>query len=138
MEKSFTHEFTRIITNNRKKFRVNSYNSWAIKYRRYKMKVSLKAKEIDIKSLIIGFLLAVVLFLTLGSSSGTQDVRIVGISTYDDLKVKIEDIKSSLEFPVEIKDVKYDLQFPVKIVEVKYSLEVPVKISSQPIEVKVK
>lgn len=102
------------------------------------MKVSLKAKEIDIKSLIIGFLLAVVLFLTLGSSSGTQDVRIVGISTYDDLKVKIEDIKSSLEFPVEIKDVKYDLQFPVKIVEVKYSLEVPVKISSQPIEVKVK
>ena len=102
------------------------------------MKVSLKAKEIDIKSLIIGFLLAVVLFLTLGSSSGTQDVRIVGISTYDDLKVKIEDIKSSLAFPVEIKDVKYDLQFPVKIVEVKYSMEIPVKINNQPIDVKIK
>lgn len=102
------------------------------------MKASLKAKEIDVKSLIIGFLLAVVLFLTLGSASGTQDVRIVGISTYDDLSVKIEDIKSSLEFPVEIKDVKYDLEFPVKIVEVKYSMEIPVKIKDQPIDVKVK
>jgi hypothetical protein len=110
------------------------------------MKANLKAKEIDIKSLIIGFLLAVVLFLTLGSASGTQDVRIVGISTYDDLnvkiedilKVKIEDINSSLELPVEIKDAQYNLEIPVKIVGVKYSTEIPVKIENQPIDVRIK
>ena len=118
------------------------------------MKVSLKAKEIDIKSLIIGFLLATVLFLTLGSASGTQDVRIVGISTYDDLKVKmddtlkvkmddtlkvrIEDIKSSLELPVEIKAVEWNLAIPVKIEEVNNSIVVPVKINDQPIDVKIK
>jgi hypothetical protein len=110
------------------------------------MKANLKIREIDIKSLIIGFLLAVVLFLTLGSSSVTQDVRIVGISTYDDLgvkiedilKVKIEDINSSIKLPVEIKDVEYNLEFPVKIVEVKYSMEIPVKIKDQPIDVKIK
>ncbi|MGD2088085.1 MAG: hypothetical protein PVH61_18035 [Candidatus Aminicenantes bacterium] len=102
------------------------------------MKANLNVKEIDVKSLIIGFLLAVVLFLTLGSASGTQDVRIVGISTYDDLKVKIEDIKSSLELPVEIKDVEYNLEIPVKIVEVKYSMEIPVKIEDQPIDVRIK
>lgn len=102
------------------------------------MKASLKVKEIDIKSLIIGFLLAAVLFLTLGSASGTQDVRIVGISTYDKMMVEIADIKSSLELPVEVKDIKYDLQVPVKIVEVKYSLEIPVKIKDQPIDVNVK
>ena len=97
------------------------------------MKTKTNAKEIDIKSLIIGFLLAVVVFLTLGSAagtSGTQDVRIVDISTYDSLKVKIEDINSSLEFPVEIKDVKYNTEIPVKIVDVKYSLEIPVKIKN--------
>ena len=110
------------------------------------MKVSLKAKEIDVKSLIIGFLLAVVFFLTLGSASGTQDVRIVGISTYDDLnvkmkdilKVKIEDVNSSLEVPVEIKDIEYNLKFPVNIEEVKSSIKIPVKIDDQPIEVRIK
>lgn len=102
------------------------------------MKASLKAREIDIKSLIIGFLLAVVFFLTLGSASGTQDVRIVGISTYDDLNVKIEEIKSSLELPVEIKDAEYNLEIPVKIVGVKYSTEIPVKIEGQPIDVRIK
>jgi hypothetical protein len=102
------------------------------------MTASLKLKEIDVKSLIIGFLMAVVLFLTLGSSSGTQDVRIVGISTYDDLKVKIEDIKSSLELPVEIKAVEWNLEIPVKIEEVKNSIELPVKINGQPIDVKIK
>jgi hypothetical protein len=110
------------------------------------MKASLKAKEIDVKSLIIGFLLATVLFLTLGSASGTQDVRIVGISTNDDLnvkiedilKVKIEDIKSSLELPVEIKDVQWNLEIPVKIEEVKNSIEIPVKIKDQPIDVRIK
>jgi hypothetical protein len=110
------------------------------------MTASLKLKEIDVKSLIIGFLMAVVLFLTLGSSSGTQDVLIVGISTYDDLKVKIEDIlkvkiediKSSLELPVEIKAVEWTLEIPVKIEEVKNSIELPVKINGQPIDVKIK
>ena len=102
------------------------------------MNTSLKIREIDFKSLMIGFLMAAVLFLTLGSGSGTQDVRIVGISTYDDLKVKIEDIKSSLEIPVEIKDVKYDIQVPVKLVEVKYSMEIPVTIKDQPVAVRIK
>jgi|GEM_PF-1170871 len=102
------------------------------------MKANLKVKEIDVKSLIIGFLLAVVLFLTLGSASGTQDVRIVGISTYDDLNVKIEDIKSSIKLPVEIKDAEYNLEIPVRIVGVKYSTEIPVKIENQPVDVRVR
>jgi hypothetical protein len=110
------------------------------------MKASLKVKEIDVKSLIIGFLLAVVLFLSLGSASGTQDVRIVGISTYDDLnvnmkdilKVKIEDVNTSLEIPVEIKDIEYNLKIPVNIEDVKSSIEIPVKIEDQPIDVRIK
>jgi hypothetical protein len=77
--------------------------------------MKLIAKEIDIKSLIIGFLLAAVLFLTLGASSGTQDVRIVGVSTYDALHIKIDDVNSSVEIPIKIKDIKYSLEFPVKI-----------------------
>ena len=100
------------------------------------MFTKIKTKEIDLKSLMIGFLLAAVIFLTLGSGSGTQDVRIVGISTYDDLKVNIEDIKSSLKIPVEIKDIQYDVQVPVKLVEVKYAMEIPVTIKDQPLEVK--
>ena len=87
--------------------------------------MKIKSKEIDLKSLIIGFLLATVLFLTLGAGSGTQDVRIVGISTYDNLRIKIEKIDSSVELPVKINDVKY-------------SFEMPVTIKDQPIDVKVK
>jgi hypothetical protein len=102
------------------------------------MNSGLKTREIDLKSLMIGFLLAVVLFLTLGSGSGTQDVRIVDISTTDELRVKLEDIKSSLAIPVEIKDVEYDVQVPVKLVEIKYSMEVPVTIKDQPVEVRIK
>jgi hypothetical protein len=85
------------------------------------------SKEIDLKSLIIGFLLAAVLFLTLGAggSSGTQDVRIVGVSTYDALRIKIDDVNSSVEVPV-------------KITEVKYAVEIPVKIEDQPINVRIK
>jgi len=92
------------------------------------MKIKLNAKEIDFKSLLIGFLLAAVLFLTLGSSSGVQDVRIVGISSYESLPVKIEEVRSSLDIPVEIKDADSNMELPVKIVDIKYSLEVPVKI----------
>lgn len=87
--------------------------------------MKIKSKEIDLKSLIIGFLLATVVFLALGASSGTQDVRIVGISTYDNLRIKIEKIDSSVELPVKINDVKY-------------SFEMPVTIKDQPIAVKVK
>ena len=87
--------------------------------------MKIKSKEIDLKSLIIGFLLATVVFLTLGAGSGTQDVRIVGISTYDNLRIKVEKIDSSVELPVKINDVKY-------------SFEMPVTIKDQPIDVKVK
>ncbi len=54
--------------------------------------VQIKSREIDFKSLIIGFLLATVLFLSLGaySSSGTQDVSIVGVNTQDTLYVQIQ------------------------------------------------
>lgn len=64
------------------------------------------AKEIDFKSLIIGFLLAVVVFLAIGAKpgSGTMDVRIVGVDTYDELKIKIEDVGYSVKVPVVIKD----------------------------------
>ncbi len=64
-----------------------------------------KKKEIDLKSFLIGFLLAATIFFGLGSSSGssTQDVRIVGVSTYDNLRIKIDDIGSSVELPVKIK-----------------------------------
>jgi len=87
--------------------------------------MKIKSKEIDLKSFIIGFLLAAVVFLALGAGSGTQDVRIVGISTYDNLRIKIEKIDSSVELPVKINDVKY-------------SFEIPVTIKGQPIDVKVK
>ncbi|NIM17159.1 MAG: hypothetical protein GTO45_34600 [Candidatus Aminicenantes bacterium] len=83
------------------------------------------SKEIDLKSLIIGFLLAAVLFLTLGAGSSTQDVRIVGVSTYDALRIKIDDVNSSVEIPIKIKDIKY-------------SLEIPVKIEDQPVNVRIK
>jgi len=94
------------------------------------------AKEIDFKSMVIGFLLAAVVFLSIGaySSSGTQDVRIVGISTYDKLPVKIADVDSYKEIPVKITEVRTDV--PVKITGVNYNTEIGVKILNQPIEVK--
>ncbi|MCP5050508.1 MAG: hypothetical protein GY940_25310 [bacterium] len=87
--------------------------------------VKVKSKEIDFKSLIIGFLLATVLFLTLGAypGSGTQDVRIVGVYTSNKLNVSIREVNSSLEVPVKLKRVDS-------------SIRVPVKIENQPIEVK--
>lgn len=50
-----------------------------------------KIRTIDFKSFLIGFLLAVVLFLALGAGTGVQDIRIVGIDTYDAMRLKIED-----------------------------------------------
>jgi hypothetical protein len=50
-------------------------------------------KTIDLKSLLIGFLLATTLMLGIGATSGTQDVRIVGIdksfSDWDAIKVEL-------------------------------------------------
>ena len=50
-----------------------------------------KIRTIDFKSFLIGFLLAVVLFLALGAGTGVQDIRIVGIDTYDAMRLKLED-----------------------------------------------
>ncbi len=93
--------------------------------------VKVKAKEIDFKSLLIGFLLAAVLFLSLGAipGSGTQDVRIVGVNTYDNLRVKIEKVNSSAEMRIKIEDVNSSIKVPVKLAEVAWNLEVPVKIN---------
>ena len=49
---------------------------------------------IDFKSLLIGFLLAVTLFLAMGATGGTQNVRIVGVdksfTDWDALKVEVQ------------------------------------------------
>jgi hypothetical protein len=102
------------------------------------MKVKVNVKEIDLKSLLIGFLLAAVLFLTLGAGSGTQDVRIVGVSTYDNLRVHLEKISSSEQIPVKLEEIKYNMEIPVRLEEIKYNMEIPVKIENQPIDVRVK
>ncbi|MBC8347603.1 MAG: hypothetical protein O3A82_03375 [Verrucomicrobia bacterium] len=51
-------------------------------------------KTIDFKSLLIGFLLATTLLLAIGATSGTQNVRIVGIdsnfSDWDPIKVQVQ------------------------------------------------
>jgi len=50
-------------------------------------------KTIDLKSLLIGFLLATTLMLGIGATSTTQDVRIVGVdksfSDWDAIKVEL-------------------------------------------------
>ena len=51
-------------------------------------------KTIDLKSLFIGFLLASTLLLAIGATSGTQNVRIVGIDSnfadWDAIKVEVK------------------------------------------------
>lgn len=100
----------------------------------------IKKKGLDLKSFLIGFLLATTLFFGLGSSfgSGTQDVRIVGVSTYDNLRVKIDRIGSSVEMPVKIGSINSSSTIPVKISDIDYSVELPIKIKDQPLEVKLK
>ena len=66
--------------------------------------MKVKAKEIDLRSLIIGFLLATVLFMFLAAGSGTQDVRIVAASSSIEVPVKIADVGYRVKIPVEIKD----------------------------------
>jgi hypothetical protein len=80
-------------------------------------KVIVKNREIDFKSLLIGFLLATVFFLSIGAygGSGTQDVRIVDINTSDNLNVKIDEVDSYITLPVKIKDVDSYTVIPVKI-----------------------
>lgn len=90
--------------------------------------MSFKKAEIDIKSLLIGFLLAAVMFLSLGAGSGTQDVRIVGVNTYDKLKVSVERVNTSNEIPVKITEVSSSIEVPVKIMGTKYNDPIPVKI----------
>ena len=50
-------------------------------------------KQLDFKSLVIGFLLASVAWLAMGNRSSTLDVRIVGVkksySDWDELKVEL-------------------------------------------------
>ena len=51
-------------------------------------------KTIDLKSLLIGFLLAATLMLAIGATSATQNVRIVGIDSnfadWDAIKVEVK------------------------------------------------
>ena len=58
-------------------------------------------KNIDLKSLVIGFLLASVLLLGIGATSKTIDVRIVGIDKHyadgDPLVVQIKKCTSSFK-----------------------------------------
>jgi hypothetical protein len=50
-------------------------------------------KQLDFKSLLIGFFLASTLWLAMGNRSSTLDVRIVGVkksySDWDELKVEL-------------------------------------------------
>ena len=52
----------------------------------------VRMNKLDIKSFLIGFLLASTLLLAIGASKGTQDVRIVGIDEnygdWDSITVK--------------------------------------------------
>ncbi|MCP4213412.1 MAG: hypothetical protein GY765_02095 [bacterium] len=103
------------------------------------MNVQVKAKEIDFKSLLIGFLLATVVFLLMGAGYGdTQDVRIVGVSTYDELKVKVESISSSTTMPVKVERFDSSLELPVVITGTKYNETIPVHIAKQPVLVEVR
>ncbi len=54
--------------------------------------------QIDLKSLLIGFLMATVLFLLLGAGyNRVQEVKIVGFDTYDSLRVDIQNQPIKIE-----------------------------------------
>ncbi len=88
-----------------------------------------KLQDIDFKSFIIGFLLAAVVFLSVAAAagSGTQDVRIVDIDTYDTLRVKLDEV-GSVTVPVKIEGINYSLELPVKIEGIDSSVKLPVRI----------
>lgn len=88
-----------------------------------------KIKEIDLKSLIIGFLLATLAFMLLGSGSSVQDVRIVGTgySSFQ-LPVKIVEVRTSDELPVKIEAIDYSVKIPVKLVDIDTYDELNVRV----------
>lgn len=90
-----------------------------------------KKKEIDVKSLIIGFLLATVVFLLLGSGSNVQDVRIVGTG-YSSFKlpVTIVDVETSNELPIRLEETNSSLRIPVKLVDIDTYDELNVRVKN--------
>ena len=92
------------------------------------MKKRIK-KEIDLKSLIIGFLLAAVAFSLLGSGAAVQDVRIVGTG-YSSFKlpVTIVDVETGDELSVKLENVNSSLRIPVKLVDIDTYDELNVKV----------
>ncbi|MCK4763384.1 MAG: hypothetical protein KAW12_14390 [Candidatus Aminicenantes bacterium] len=88
-----------------------------------------KIKEIDLKSLLIGFLLATLAFVLLGSGSSVQDVRIVGTgySSFQ-VPVKIVAVSTGDELPVKIEAVDYSLKIPVKLVDIDTYDELNVRV----------
>lgn len=90
-----------------------------------------KKNEIDVKSLIIGFLLATVVFLLLGSGSNVQDVRIVGTG-YSSFKlpVTIVDVETSNELPIRLEETNSSLRIPVKLVDIDTYDELNVRVKN--------
>ncbi len=70
-------------------------------------------RTIDVKSFLIGFLLALVMALLMGSgsSSGVMNVKIVGFSGNDSIPVTLKDSTMKME----IVDVRYGVELPVVI-----------------------
>lgn len=101
--------------------------------------VKVKNKEIDFKSVLIGFLLATVVFLSLGSGyGGTQNVRIIGVDSNTLLPVNVKEVYRHISMPtvpVKVESLNTSLEFPVKINDVGYSAELKVKVVDQPIRV---
>ncbi len=72
-------------------------------------------KSMDVKSFLIGFMLAVIIALVLGAAGHpeVQEVRIVGFSGSERLPVSLTD--STLK--IELVDVKYGVELPVIVKE---------------------
>jgi tetrahydromethanopterin S-methyltransferase subunit G len=91
--------------------------------------ITKKKREIDLKSLIIGFLLATVTFLLFGSGANVQDVRIVGAG-YSSFKlpVTIVDVETSNELRIRLEEVNSSLRIPVKLVDIDTYDELNVRV----------
>ena len=90
-----------------------------------------KKNAIDVKSLIIGFLSAAVIFLLLGSGTTVQDVRIVGTG-YSSFKipVTIVDVETSDELPIRLEEANSSLRIPVKLVDIDTYDELNVRVKN--------
>ncbi len=94
--------------------------------------MTLKGKEIDFKSMVIGFLLAMVMMLLMGAGpsapppmSGPLDVRIVDIETRDSMQVKLEGVDRYSPLAVQIKDQTVKVRVENKVdVDVKNKVEI--------------